>query len=57
MKKNNQKIRCDVDNCKHNDCHEKMCQLREVKVGCGCKKTNCKEDTVCDSFEGKKKVD
>jgi hypothetical protein len=57
MKKYNQKIKCDVDSCKHNDCREKMCQLHEVKVGCGCKVPNCKDDTVCDSFEENKKVD
>lgn len=54
MKKKNQKIKCDVESCKHNNCDEMVCELSEIKVGCGCKCPNCKDDTVCDSFEEEK---
>ena len=47
MTKKNQKIKC-------NDCEKEMCQLSEIKVGCGCSDPNCKDDTVCDSFEEEK---
>ena len=55
MKKNHQSIKCNVDTCKHNDCKSKMCQLDVIKIGScnGC--TNCKDDTICDSFEDNKK--
>ena len=55
MKKNDQKIKCSVDTCKFNDCDNKICQLQEIKVGCGCENPNCKDDTVCNSFEESKK--
>ena len=51
MKKTNQKIKCSVESCKHNSHNNNVCQLSEIKVGCGCCHPNCKEDTVCDSFE------
>jgi len=56
MKKKNQKIKCNVDTCKHNNTNEKECKLPEIKVGsCSkCDNPNCKEDTICDSFEEEK---
>ena len=55
MNKNHQKIKCNVESCKHNDCDSKMCLLDEIKVGTcnGC--TCCKDDTICNSFEDNKK--
>ena len=55
MNKNNQKIKCYVDSCKHNDCNSKMCQLDVIKVGSCSDCINCKDDTICDSFEDNKK--
>ena len=54
MAKKNQKIKCNVETCKHNDCEQELCQLSEIKVGCGCDDTNCKDDTICVSFEEEK---
>lgn len=53
MKNKSQKIKCDVDSCKHNDCGENVCRLTEIKVGCSCNcsNPNCKDETICDSFE------
>lgn len=57
MKKKNQKIKCSVESCKYNDFDENECQLSVIKVGCGCScdEPNCKDDTICDSFEESKK--
>lgn len=53
MKKINQKIKCDVDSCKYNDCSEKRCQLNEIKISCDYR-ADCKDETICDSFEKNK---
>lgn len=53
MAKKEQKILCDVDSCKYNDCDEQMCLLSVIKVCC-CEDASCKSDTICDSFEEKK---
>ena len=47
----NQKIKCDVTNCRHN-LDNYICSLSEIKVGCqeGCKPKSPKE-TVCDSYK------
>ena len=41
------KIKCDVETCKHNDCD---------KVSCTCDNDSCKkvEETVCENFKEKK---
>lgn len=54
MKKKNQKIKCEVDSCKYNDSC-KNCSLDEIKVSCNCGNPNCKDETICDSFEEQKK--
>jgi len=54
MKKKNQKIKCEVDSCKYNDSC-KNCSLDEIKVSCNCGNPNCKDETICDSFEENKK--
>ncbi len=54
MKKDNKKIKCDVESCKHNDCECKNCTLDEIKVSAqGDKKEACKKETICDSYEEK----
>ena len=57
MRKKNQKIKCSVASCKFNNLDYKECQLSVIKVGCGCNcgDPNCKDDTICDSFEETKK--
>jgi hypothetical protein len=51
MKKDNKVIKCDVNSCIHNN--KKSCSLNEIKVSCSCcsDDVNCKNDTVCNSFE------
>lgn len=51
MAKKNQKIMCDVDTCKHNDCNNQICLLSAIKICCDCEDASCKSDTICDSFE------
>jgi len=54
MSKNKkQTIKCDVDSCKHNDNHNKKCELEKIKVSSTYDTDNCEnvEDTICDSFE------
>lgn len=47
-----QKIKCDVENCKHNDNNDKMCELDEIKVSCDCNNNEAeKENTICKSFD------
>lgn len=48
----NQKIKCDVENCKYNDNSDEMCELDEIKVSCDCNNDKAdKENTICNSFE------
>ena len=44
-----QKIACTVHDCKHCNCDEDCCLLKEIKV-CNCKDTSDKEATMCDSY-------
>lgn len=48
-----QKIKCDVESCKHQNTDEKMCELDEIKVSCTCNNDECEcnDETVCESFE------
>lgn len=45
------KVKCEVENCKHNE--EKQCDLNELDISCTCDKENCKnkDETICKSFE------
>lgn len=43
----NQRIQCDVDDCKFKSSKENHCTLGKITV-CGKK---CKQETFCDSFE------
>lgn len=51
MKSNEQKIKCNVESCKFQDCH--CCTLDEIEVGCSCnsEKATQKKETLCKSFE------
>lgn len=52
---NNQKIKCDVSNCKYNDDTNYLCNLDEIDISCTCNKCQCKnkKETICNSFEEK----
>lgn len=55
-----QKIKCDVESCKYQDCGDGMCTLDSIKVGCTCNndKCTCNDETICQSFsEDKDKID
>ena len=51
----NQKIKCEVHNCKY--CKDdNVCELKEIKVcNCKCGESN-KELTMCDSFKSRKSL-
>lgn len=55
MTKKNQKIKCDVESCKHQNTEEQVCELEEIKVsscrGCNDDEVIENEETVCDSFD------
>lgn len=55
MKEFKQKIKCDVENCMHNDNSENLCELNEIDVSCTCEKCQCnnKKETICNSFKEK----
>ncbi len=53
MKKKDQKIGCSVYDCKHCNCEEDSCKLKEIKVS-NCKGSGEKETTMCDSYQQKK---
>ena len=52
-KRHDQKIKCDVEACKHNDCDSGCCDLVEIKVSCSCnpKDAEEKDATICENFE------
>ncbi len=54
MKKNDQKIKCDVETCKYNNCQKNCCTLEEILVSCDCDDPSCQRDTICGSFEKEK---
>ena len=58
-KKCNEKIKCDVESCKYNNCDDECCELDSIKVSCTCDKDDCCEcnETVCESFEEKNSDD
>lgn len=45
----NEKIKCDVDTCKHYK--DQCCMLKEITVGCSCTDPECKDETICKNFE------
>lgn len=48
---NNQKIKCNVESCKFQDCD--CCTLKEIQVGCncGCHEATEDQETLCRSFQ------
>ena len=48
-----QKIKCDVTNCKYNDASRKLCDLSEIEVSCSCDACDChsNRETICASFK------
>lgn len=55
MKSNDQKIKCNVESCKFQDCN--CCTLNEIEVGCSCSndKATKNKETLCKSFECSKR--
>lgn len=51
--KKDQKIKCDVFDCKHCDCNNNCCVLKEIKVR-NCNNDRDKESTMCDSYKSRK---
>ena len=51
-KEKNNHIKCDVMDCKHNNCDCNYCRLEEIKV-CSCAPEEEKEATMCDSYQKK----
>ena len=45
-----QKIKCDVHDCKHCNCDKDECQLSKIKV-CSSSPEEAKEATMCDSYK------
>lgn len=54
-KMKNQKIKCDVENCKYNNCDACECTLDEIEVSCSCNGCDCHKvkETICSSFKEK----
>lgn len=53
MKKETQKIECNVFDCKHCNCDDCVCNLKEIKI-CHCAHNEDKESTMCDSYKQRK---
>lgn len=51
-KEQNQKIKCNVSNCKYNNDTDYLCTLKEIDVSCTCNKEKCNDklETICNSF-------
>ncbi len=47
---NDQRIDCSVEDCKHCDCDNKICELKSIKV-CNCGYGAGKENTMCASYK------
>lgn len=50
MSNKNQKINCDVFDCKHCNCDDCLCELEKIRV-CNCNYNCDKESTMCDSYD------
>lgn len=49
----NNSIKCNVYNCKYQNCD--CCTLDKIQVSCTCNndECSCKKETICDSFKEK----
>ena len=54
MENKSQKIECNVFDCKHCNCDDCVCNLKEIKV-CNCGHNEDKESTMCNSYKQRKK--
>ena len=52
MAQKNQKINCNVHDCKHCNCDKDECSLIKIKV-CNCNDNCDKESTMCNSYDKK----
>ncbi len=54
-KKKNERIKCNVESCDHNNKKDNCCELDEIEVSCTCKNDECCDcdETICSSFENK----
>lgn len=50
---NMQKIKCDVYDCAHCNCDDKICKLHEIMIS-NCENAPKKEATMCDSYKKRK---
>lgn len=51
MEKNKQNINCDVHSCKHCNCEENHCDLREVEIKNQSGMATDEKETICSSYE------
>lgn len=56
MKTNNKlnnKIKCNVNSCEHNNTDNKHCELENISISCICNENECHDcnETICESFE------
>lgn len=51
LEKERQNIKCDVHTCKHCNCEENHCNLREVEIKNQSGLTSQKEGTICASYK------
>ncbi|MGM9878472.1 MAG: DUF1540 domain-containing protein [Bacilli bacterium] len=51
MKKDKQNINCDVHSCKHCNCDENHCDLREVEIKNQSGMAMNEKETICSSYE------
>lgn len=55
MNDDNKSIKCDVENCKHNNSTDNYCTLNEIKISSSCDGCHAqKKETICDSFKKRK---
>lgn len=53
-----QKIKCNVYECKHCNCNLDACKLSKIDIStCDDEKCDCKEGTMCANFEKNKEND
>ncbi len=53
----NNKIKCNVNSCNHNNNVNNYCELDSIEISCTCDNNNCNcyEKTVCNSFKANNK--
>lgn len=51
LEKDKQRINCDVHSCKHCNCDEDHCDLREVEIKNQSGMATNEKETICSSYE------